>query len=97
RPDMSPWWSIQNIQLSRPIGSDWELYGGVKNLLNYTPPANSIARSFDPFDKQVLFGNDGQAVPTTGNPNALTFDPTYVFAPNQGTRGFFGLRYRLGR
>jgi len=27
------------------------------------------------------------------NPNALTFDPSYVYAPNQGIRGFLGVRY----
>ena len=91
----SPWWSIQNIQLTKKLGSAWELYGGVKNLLNFTPPANSIARSFDPFDEQVEFGPDGQVVPTPNNPNALTFDPTYVYAANQGIRGFFGVRYTL--
>ncbi|MEZ4686981.1 MAG: TonB-dependent receptor plug domain-containing protein [Bacteroidia bacterium] len=95
RPGMSPWWSIQNIKLSKRVGEQLEIYGGVKNLLNYTPPANSIARAFDPFDKEVLFGVDGQALPTPNNPHALTFDPTYVFAPNQGLRGFLGLKVRI--
>jgi outer membrane receptor for ferrienterochelin and colicins len=95
RDAYSPWWSIQNIQLTKSIGNTWELYGGVKNLLNFTPPANSIARAFDPFDKQVEFGANGQVVPTPNNPHALTFDPTYVYAANQGIRGFFGVRYTL--
>ncbi len=95
RAEFSPWWSIQNIQLTKRFNDRWELYGGVKNLLNFTPPANSIARSFDPFDKNVVFDNNGQVVPTPDNPNALTFDPTYVYAPNQGIRGFFGFRYTL--
>lgn len=95
RDAYSPWWSIQNIQLTKRLGTAWELYGGVKNLLNFTPAANSIARSFDPFDKQVEFGADGQVVPTANNPYALTFDPTYVYAANQGIRGFFGVRYTL--
>ena len=95
RAEYSPWWSIQNIQLSKRLGESWELYGGVKNLLNFTPPANSIARSFDPFDKQVDFNADGSVKPTPQNPNALTFDPTYVFAPNQGIRGFLGVRFNL--
>lgn len=97
RLEYSPWWSIQNIQLTKQFNPQWEVYGGVKNLLNYTPPANSIARPFDPFDKDVQFDNDGQAIPTPDNPNALTFDPSYVFAPNQGIRGFLGLRYTLNR
>src|SRR5690606_23634960 len=33
----SPWWSIQNIQLTQKITRNIELYGGVKNLLDWTP------------------------------------------------------------
>ncbi|MDR7128191.1 outer membrane receptor for ferrienterochelin and colicins [Algoriphagus sp. 4150] len=95
RPAYSTWFSIQNIQLTKSLGEKWEIYGGVKNLLNFTPPANSIARAFDPFDKNVVFAPDGSVVPTPDNPNALTFDPTYVFAPNQGIRGFLGLRFTV--
>lgn len=95
RPEYSSWYSIQNLQLTYPISEKWELYGGVKNLLNFTPPANSIARAFDPFDKQVVFDDQGQVIPTPDNPNALTFDPSYVYAPNQGIRGFIGIRYIL--
>ena len=97
RSEYSPWWSIQNIQLTKTFAKGWELYGGVKNLLNYTPPANSIARSFDPFDKQVQFDTNGQVLSTPQNPYALTFDPTYVFAPNQGIRFFLGVRYTINK
>jgi outer membrane receptor for ferrienterochelin and colicins len=97
RSAYSPWWSIQNIQLTKTLNNGVEVFGGVKNLLNYTPPANSIARPFDPFDKNVRFDDQGQVLPTPENPQALTFDPTYVFAPNQGIRGFLGFRYRLER
>ena len=34
-------------------------------------------------------------MPTADNPYALTFDPSYVYGPNQGIRGYLGLRYRL--
>jgi len=95
RPEYSPWWSIQNIQLTKSFGTKCEIYGGVKNLLNYTPPANSIARAFDPFDRGVEFDKSGQVIPTPENPQALTFDPTYVFAPNQGIRGFLGVRFTM--
>ncbi|UYQ95999.1 TonB-dependent receptor [Chitinophaga horti] len=94
RPAESPVWSIQNIQLTKKLGK-WEVYGGVKNLLNFTPPANSIARAHDPFDKQVQFDANGQVIATPDNPYRLTFDPSYVFAPNQGVRGFLGARYLL--
>ncbi len=95
RAAYSSWFSIQNIQITKTLKKGWEVYGGIKNLLNFTPPANSIARAFDPFDKNVKFGADGQVVATPNNPNALTFDPSYVFAPNQGIRGFFGVRYTV--
>lgn len=95
RPAESPIWSIQNIQATKRFKNGIEIYGGVKNLLNFTPPANSIARPFDPFDKEVTFDNNGEAIATPNNPNALTFDPSYVYAPNQGIRGFIGFRYTL--
>lgn len=91
----SPLFSIQNIQLSKRLGTEWEMYGGVKNLLNFTPSRDSIARAFDPFDQNVQFDGNGQAIASAGNPNALTFDPSYVYASNQGLRGFMGLRYTL--
>lgn len=91
RAPMSPWWSIQNIQFTKDF-RNFEVFCGIKNLLNFTPPANSIARPFDPFDKQVVFDANGNAISTPNNPQALTFDPTYVFAPNQGRRVFLGLR-----
>lgn len=97
RPEYSPWYSIQNIQITKTLGKSkqFEIYGGIKNLLNYTPPANSIARAFDPFDREVTFDANGQPVATENNPNALTFDPSYVYTSNQGIRGFLGFRYNL--
>lgn len=97
RDEMSPVWSIQNIQFTYEFNHTWTVYGGVKNLLNYTPAKNSIARAHDPFDKAVTFDTEGNAVATENNPHALTFDPTYVYAPNQGIRGFVGLRYLLDK
>jgi len=93
-PD-SPWFSIQNIQFTKKFSNSFEIYGGVKNLLNFTPASNSIARSFDPFDKEVIFDANGQATATPNNPNALTFDPSYVYASNRGIRMFLGLRYTV--
>lgn len=94
RPANSNWYSLQNIQFSKPF-TKWELYSGVKNLLNFTPPATSIARSFDPFDKEVDYDTNGQILSTANNPNALSFDPTYVYAPNQGIHLFAGIRYQI--
>ncbi len=98
RPAKSPWWSIQNIQLTYDGFDRFEIYGGVKNLLNWTPNKSTpflIARANDPFDKQVVFDNAGQAVATPDNPYGLTFDPSYVYAPNQGMRAFLGVRFKL--
>ena len=93
RPSYSDPFSILNIQLTK-IWNAVESYGGIKNILNFTPPRNSIARSFDPFDQQVAFDSTGNALPTNDNPYALTFDPTYVYTSNQGIRFFFGLRWK---
>jgi outer membrane receptor for ferrienterochelin and colicins len=90
----SPLWSIQNIQLVFSGMRLIELYGGVKNLLNWTPNKGNpfiIARTNDPFDKQVVYNTNGQVEATADNPYALSFDPTYVYAPNQGIRFFFGM------
>ena len=98
RPDYSPTWSIQNIQFTYDKIKNIELYAGVKNLLNWTPAKSApflISRANDPFDKEVTFDSSGNAVATPNNPYALTFDPNYVYAPNQGIRGFFGIRYTL--
>ena len=99
RPEKSPWWSIQNIQLTYQTLKGFEFYTGVKNILNWTPWKNQsepiIARAFDPFDKDVEYDAAGNVKSTPNNPNALTFDPTYVYAPNQGIRYFFGIRYFL--
>lgn len=94
----SPTWSIQNIQFVYSGFKNVEVYAGVKNLLNFLPTKNNpfiIARSNDPFDKNVQFDASGKVIATAENPYALTFDTSYVYAPNQGVRGFAGLRYSL--
>ena len=98
RREYSPFWSLQNLQATYKKWGAIELYGGVKNILNWTPNRNNaflIARANDPFDNEVTFNQNGDAIATTNNPYALTFDPTYMFAPNQGRRFFLGLRFRL--
>ena len=98
RQEYSPMWSIQNIQATYDGLDNLEIYAGVKNLLNWTPNKGNpfiIARADDPFDENVQFNGDGDVIPTTDNPYALTFDPSYVYGPNQGIRLFFGVRYYL--
>ena len=94
----SPWYSLQNIQFSYSGWKNFELYAGIKNLLNFTPKQNNpflISRTEDPFDKNVQYDSNGKVLVTPNNPYGLTFDTTYVYGPNQGIRGFFGLRYNL--
>lgn len=98
RSPESPTWSIQNIQFTYKGLDKFEFYGGVKNLLDWTPNRGNpfiIARADDPFDRNVQFDPQGNVVATADNPFALTFDPSYVYGPNQGIRGFFGLRYTV--
>ena len=98
RQEYSPTWSIQNIQFTFNKFKNIEIYGGVKNLLNWTPSKGNpfiIAGANDPFDKNVQYDANGNAQATADNPYALTFDPSYVYGPNQGIRSFIGLRYTL--
>lgn len=85
RKKYSPVWSIQNIQFTFNRLKNFEFYAGIKNLLNWTPNKGNpfiIANADDPFDQNV-------------QPGELSFDPGYVYGPNQGIRSFFGLRYTL--
>lgn len=98
RAPESPAYSIQNVQFTYSKFKNLEIYTGVKNLLNFLPKQNNpflIARTEDPFDQNVQYGPDGQVLATPDNPYALTFDTTYIYAQNQGIRGFFGIRYTL--
>lgn len=85
RPSKSPLFSIQNLKVSKAFNNGWKVSAGVRNLLNFTPPATSIMRAFDPFDKNV----------TVNNPNNYTFDPSYVYTSFQGITAFFGVRYEF--
>lgn len=98
RNEFSKPWSIQNIQFTYKKFQNLEFYGGIKNILNWTPNKGNpfiIARANDPFDQDVQYDSSGNILATPSNPYALTFDPGYVYAPNQGIRTFFGLRYTL--
>ncbi|GAB2654531.1 TonB-dependent receptor [Flavihumibacter cheonanensis] len=95
RKPVSPVWTLQHLQVSKKWKSGIEFFGGVKNLLDFTPNRGNpflIARAHDPFDKQVVRDAGGQVIATPENPYALSFDPTYMYAPNQGRRVFLGVR-----
>ena len=85
RAKKSPWYSIQNIQATKKLTNSFDIYVGVKNLLNFTPARNSINNANNPFD----IGIDTEANPE------LAFDPSYVYASNQGIRAFIGVRYSI--
>ena len=98
RSPNSPTYSIQNVQFTYLGFKNFEIYAGAKNILNFLPKQNNpflIANANDPFDTNVHYGSNGQVLATPQNPYALTFDTTYVYAQNQGIRGFLGLRYTL--
>lgn len=86
RPEYSPWYTLANIQVSRSFDSGFEVYCGIKNLLNFTPK-DPLMRPFDPFDR---YADD-----PVNNPKAYTFDTAYGYAPMQGIRGFLGIKYTL--
>ena len=44
---------------------------------------------------RIIRDTNGNVLATPTNPYALTFDPSYVYAPNQGIRGFLGIRYTI--
>lgn len=94
RDPKSPVINVMNIQGTFSF-EEVELYAGIKNIFNFKPASNSIARAFDPFDTGVEFGNNGQVIASPNNPNALSFDPSYVYYSNQGIHGFLGLRYHI--
>jgi outer membrane receptor for ferrienterochelin and colicins len=74
RDPNSDWMHLLNIQYTHRWGA-FEVFGGFKNLLDFTPPADSIASADNPFSDE--------------------FDPTYVYASNQGRRMFMGVRWQL--
>ncbi|MBY0434911.1 MAG: TonB-dependent receptor [Cyclobacteriaceae bacterium] len=84
RPAISPTHGLINLQLTKTLKSQWEIYGGVKNILNFIP-SNPLLRPFDPFDRNIAINN----------PNNYTFDTAYNYAPMQGARAFLGLRYTI--
>jgi outer membrane receptor for ferrienterochelin and colicins len=87
RDDRSKPYAIHNLKLTKTINEKLDIYVGVKNIFNFKPPSYSIMRSFDPFDQEV---DD-----PVNNPYGYTFDPAYVYAPNQGVRGYFGIKFKM--
>lgn len=53
RPQKSSWYSIQNLKVAKNLNHNVEIYGGVKNILNWTQPTplidpgNPFGENFD--------------------------------------------------
>jgi outer membrane receptor for ferrienterochelin and colicins len=84
RPEFSPWFDLANIQITKQLPFNLELYGGLKNIWDFMPQ-NPILRAFDPFDKLIGINN----------PNGYTFDASYNYAPLMPRRVFIGLRWKI--
>jgi len=84
RPEYAPWHCIANLQIRKKWLSGWEVFCGIKNLLNFVPQ-NIYLRAWDPFDKYI----------DQNNPEQFTFDTSYSYASQQGIRGYAGVRFQL--
>ena len=93
RSPESPFIHLMNLQFEKKFSNQFSLRLGLRNLLNFTPPDNSIARAFDPFDREVEFDSNGTALVSESNPYGLTFDPSYSYTSFQGRNIFFGLNF----
>lgn len=86
RAEKSPWYCLINLQVTKKFKAGVEVYAGANNLLNFLP-RNVILRPNDPFNKYVTDLNN--------NPHNYRFDTSYIYAPNQGIKGFIGLRWHI--
>lgn len=86
RAQRSPWYCLMNLQMTKKFKFGLDIYAGGSNLLNFRPQ-NLILRGNDPFNKYV---ND-----LDNNPHNYRFDASYIYAPNQGVKGYIGLRWHI--
>lgn len=84
RPPTSPWYTIQNIQVTKKFKHGFVLYVGVKNLFNFVQ-LDPLIRPFDPFNRYV----------NVDNPNGYRFDGEYGFTNEEGIKAFAGIRYTV--
>lgn len=95
RPGKSPFYNIINLQFTKTFTGGIELYGGIKNLLNFLPK-DPVLHADDPFDRPggKYFDANGMARSDT-NPHGYTFDPSYNYAAMQGLKVYAGIRWQL--
>lgn len=90
RSEYAPWVAIANLQITKKISNEIQLYAGVKNLLNTLPKGDAIARWWDPY------GTPGNGVTPPPGRTDVIFEPNdYSYTPMQGARAFIGLRYTV--
>jgi outer membrane receptor for ferrienterochelin and colicins len=59
RAEVSPWFTVQNVQLSKSFKKGWEVYTGIKNIFNYTQPSPLVSPEdpyADEFDTSYAYG-----------------------------------------
>ena len=95
RDAKSPLYGIVNFQITHLFKDKFEVYGGVKNLLNFLPKY-PLLHPDDPFNKPggKYFDTNGNPRPDT-NPYNYIFDTSYNYAPMQGAKLYAGIRYQL--
>ena len=86
RSATSPWYCLMNLQVTKKLKGGIDIYAGANNLLNFRPQ-NVLINANDPFNRTL----NNQTV----NPHNYTFDASYIYAPNEGIRGFVGVRWHL--
>ena len=80
RPTESPAFSFHNVQVTKVFSEQFQVYGGVQNLLNYRQ------------DYSPLVGfND----PSTAPGFSSSFDTSYSFSPLHGREVYLGFRWNL--
>ena len=80
RPEYSLPYYIHNFKITKKLNRGWEVFLGLRNAFNFTPPDYSILRPYDPFDQNI----------DIDNPNNYTFDASYMYASFQGVNLVFG-------
>jgi outer membrane receptor for ferrienterochelin and colicins len=86
RSQTSPWYCLMNIQITKKFKCGVDIYAGANNLLNFRPH-DVILRGNDPYNRYVT--------DLDNNPHNYRFDTGYIYAPNQGIKGFLGVRWHL--
>ena len=82
RPTTSVPFAIQNIQVKKSLGNQWNVYAGIQNLGNYR-------QAWSP----LVGFNDPNAQPGFSD----AFDTAYAYSPIHGREVYLGIRWDLNR